>query len=678
LLIIYLFCLSITQAQRTLDNLDFEDLSEEDCSFLDSILQVDRSITTEEKIDYYGYMQASYESRGHYFLAMYCADSLKNIHLKNNNKEALAQIYREISMLHDYVGNYPEALQTSLAGLELFKELDDEEGIATSFNDIGVLHYYGGDQEEARKNFNKSLEIYQKLNDTAGIAMYYNNMANTLYEDEDLKLALSMYKQALEYDIALDDIAGQCITMSNIGEVYTAMGEFDKAEKLLLETLVLAESIDDPWSMTNPLRALGELYQETDELHKAIRVLEKGVNICKQIDALPEQSENYNLLYQLYKKNKDYERSLQYFELYIDLNDSLFNMEKDRVMKEMQAKYELQDKAREIELITKEKHISEMEYQNEIDEQNSKLTLLILGLIAFAVILIFTVRVVILKKKANNQLRAQNTIIQNKNEQLHEAYHQIEEKNNEILDSIRYAKRIQSAILPPTSRVNELLKDSFILYKPKDVVAGDFYWLEEKDGKILFAAADCTGHGVPGAMVSVVCNNGLNRSVREHSLTVPGAILDKTREIVNMEFGKSEEKVNDGMDIAICCLEGRQLSYAGAHNPLWIYRAENGEIEEIKANKQPIGKFHDPQPFKTHQVTLMKDDIIYIFSDGYADQFGGDKGKKMKTINFRKLLKSLGKRSMNEQYSRLNDAFDEWKGELEQLDDVCVIGVKIQ
>ena len=163
-----------------------------------------------------------------------------------------------------------------------------------------------------------------------------------------------------------------------------------------------------------------------------------------------------------------------------------------------------------------------------------------------------------------------------------EQKHEVESKNKEITDSITYAKRIQSAILPPEKVVKESLEDSFILYKPKDIVAGDFYWLEQKNGKVLFAAADCTGHGVPGAMVSVVCNNALNRSVREHGLTDPGKILDKTREIVIEEFEKSDEEVNDGMDIAICSLEGNSLQYAGAHNPLWVIR--NGAILETKAN----------------------------------------------------------------------------------------------
>jgi ligand-binding sensor domain-containing protein/serine phosphatase RsbU (regulator of sigma subunit) len=254
---------------------------------------------------------------------------------------------------------------------------------------------------------------------------------------------------------------------------------------------------------------------------------------------------------------------------------------------------------------------------------------------------------------------------------------EIEAHHKEVKDSIMYAKRIQSAILPPTKLVKSHLKDSFILYAPKDVVAGDFYWLEEVKGEVLFAAADCTGHGVPGAMVSVICNGGLNRSVREYGLINPGEILDKTREIVIEEFAKSEEEVKDGMDIALCSIKGKKLKYAGANNPLWIIQKDGTEVIQIKAEKQPIGKYAQEHPFKTHEIDVNEGDTIYLFSDGYQDQFGGEKGKKFKTANLKRLLLSIQNQSMEKQKELLIKAFEDWKGELEQVDDVCVIGVRI-
>jgi serine phosphatase RsbU (regulator of sigma subunit) len=319
----------------------------------------------------------------------------------------------------------------------------------------------------------------------------------------------------------------------------------------------------------------------------------------------------------------------------------------------------------------------------------------------------FYLLVIILQKIQTVQLEKENkkleaTVLERtaelaeKNEMLSKSLNEveqqksiIEEKNHEILDSISYAKRIQTAILPPPKLVKEHIDKSFILYKPKDIVAGDFYWMEPQENHVLFAAADCTGHGVPGAMVSVICNNGLNRAVREFGLTDPGEILDKTRELVIEEFEKSEEEVKDGMDIALCSLEVssgvRQLTdvsrthlkYAGAHNPLWIIRKGAREIEEIKADKQPIGKFGKAVPFRTNEIELQAGDTFYIFSDGFADQFGGEKGKKFKAKNFKELLLSIQDKSMEKQVSLIDAAFEKWKGNLEQLDDVCIIGVRV-
>ena len=286
------------------------------------------------------------------------------------------------------------------------------------------------------------------------------------------------------------------------------------------------------------------------------------------------------------------------------------------------------------------------------------------------------------QENAERKLFVKNKLITKQANEIEIAHRELHEKNTEIVDSIKYAKRIQSAILPPPNLYKSHLKESFVLYKPKDIVAGDFYWIEPANERVLFAAADCTGHGVPGAMLSVVCNGGLNRSVREHGLTDPGKILDKTRELVIQEFEKSDEEIKDGMDIALCSLDGYKLQYAGAHNPLWIIR--NEEVIETKADRQPISKFHKPLPYTTHTFDLEKGDTIYIFSDGYVDQFGGAHlpggragGKKFMAKAFRLLLLSIQDKRMEEQQLLIDEAFENWRGNLEQTDDVCVIGVRV-
>jgi serine phosphatase RsbU (regulator of sigma subunit) len=256
---------------------------------------------------------------------------------------------------------------------------------------------------------------------------------------------------------------------------------------------------------------------------------------------------------------------------------------------------------------------------------------------------------------------------------------EIEHKNREIIDSITYAKRIQEAILLPLPLVKNHLPDSFILFKPKDIVAGDFYWVDELDDLVIFAAADCTGHGVPGAMVSVVCHNALNTAIREFKLTDPGQILDKTRELVIKQFSKSTEDVKDGMDISLCVLHKKtlELTYSGANNPLWLLRKDDAEVFEIRPNKQPVGKGDMSRQFDSHTIQLSKGDLVYIFSDGFADQFGGDRGKKYKYKPFKDLLAANRNNGMDKQCDLINREFENWKKDLEQVDDICVIGVRV-
>lgn len=281
--------------------------------------------------------------------------------------------------------------------------------------------------------------------------------------------------------------------------------------------------------------------------------------------------------------------------------------------------------------------------------------------------------------------------------------HLVEEKNLEILDSINYAKRLQNAILTPVKTIYDTFEESFILYLPKDIVAGDFYWtnlakLNKREKRNMIAAADCTGHGVPGAMVSVVCSNALDRSVKEFGLTKPSEVLDKTTDLVIETFEKSEDEVKDGMDISLCSFEKYeehvQLQYAGANNNLWILSKKvslmvNGKslspaleldgvhLFEVKATKQPVGKYFERKLFENNEVELHSGDTVYMFTDGFADQFGGEKGKKYKYLPFKRFLLSMYEQDLQTQMAGLHDEFIRWKGEFEQIDDVCVIGVRV-
>jgi serine phosphatase RsbU (regulator of sigma subunit) len=277
-------------------------------------------------------------------------------------------------------------------------------------------------------------------------------------------------------------------------------------------------------------------------------------------------------------------------------------------------------------------------------------------------------------------------------EEIHRQKELVEHQNKEILDSINYALRLQKAILPEKEHIESALKESFVLFKPKDIVSGDFYWISEKSDETLVAAVDCTGHGVPGALVSMVGSNNLDRCVGEFGLRKPSDILDKLKELVVATFESTDDEVKDGMDISLIALvpessrgNKSMLQYAGANNPLWIVRkdtkppaeGEEPNLFEIKADKQPIGKFDYGKPFTHHEVEVEKGDCVYIFTDGYADQFGGPQGKKFRYKTLKNLLLQIHHLPMSEQRNILDKTFEKWKGELAQIDDVCVIGIRV-
>lgn len=285
--------------------------------------------------------------------------------------------------------------------------------------------------------------------------------------------------------------------------------------------------------------------------------------------------------------------------------------------------------------------------------------------------------------KLIDDLKESNATLEHKvlerTEEIQEQKEMVEEKNREIVDSINYAERLQRAILPPNRLIKKHLKDSFVLFKPKDIVSGDFYWMEVvEDGKVLLAVVDCTGHGVPGAMLSVVGANSLNRCVKEFGLRQPAEILDKLTDLIIETFEAHDSEVRDGMDISLVSIDmaNKEVEYAGAHNALWIVRRATLELEEIKATKQPIGLFDHRKEFVNHTVQLNQGDCIYLTSDGFADQFGGPKGKKLKSTAFKSMMVGFHERSMERQFEILTEEFERWKGDMEQVDDVCVIGVR--
>lgn len=412
---------------------------------------------------------------------------------------------------------------------------------------------------------------------------------------------------------------GIIMQYGNIGSLYTSMGKFKEAESYLLKSLQLADSINSQDDRKIAQYHLSRLYDTTGQHKKA----------------------------------------LEYYKRFVKTRDQMYDEEREEKLMELQATYEFNKKTALME--------AEQEKERAISESERKKQQSILWIVAGGVLIMafFTFNTY----RKNKTITLQKNLVEKKNTI-------IEEKQREITESINYAQRIQHAILPPVSILSEVFKENFVLYKPKDIVAGDFYWIERINDTLFIAAADSTGHGVPGAMVSVVCSNALNRSIKEFKLIDTGQILDKARELVLETFEKSSDDVKDGMDISLLSynFKSKTLYWSGANNPLWYI--QDNELKEIKGDKQPIGKTEYPKPFTTHQIAYKENTIFYLFTDGLADQFGGPKGKKFKYRQFLEMISSHSQLTLQQQANTIEKTFNSWKGDLEQVDDVCVIGIK--
>jgi serine phosphatase RsbU (regulator of sigma subunit) len=615
-----------------------------------------------------------------------------------------------IDIAYNYItaGEYATALPYALASHEHAQVTKDNFQMLDAYNTTGVCYKNIHKEKESIVWFDKAISILEQPGQNKFfLASVLMNVGGTLYDIGDFKKGLEYKERSLK--ICQETSNEECI-MNN----YISLGL--------------------------------DLVEKEKQYDKGIDYLKKAEDMLSGRD-LYKSRYVYEGLYKAYSAKADYEKAFSYMSKFMTFRDSIMSSEKLKQTNELEAKYESSKKQQQIELLGRNKRIQELQLlQNHADldkqkaenkaKQNSILLLekdkdlneaslkkkeaeaekqqaqlklmdeqkkmtesenrnqrviiysFIGGLILLVVLLFNIFRNYQQKKKANLEITQQKAELQiQKNI--------VDEKNKEIIDSIAYAKRLQEAILPPIKLVKSTLPDSFVLYQPKDIVAGDFYWmhtteshsLEVKGSErttnnpelILIAAADCTGHGVPGAMVSVVCSNALNRAVKEFDIKDPGKILNKVRELVIETFDKSESEVKDGMDISLCAIDLKtcEVKWSGANNPIWILKKNSDDMMEIKADKQPIGRYIDPKPFTTNTIQLQKEDIIYLFTDGYADQFGGPKGKKFKYSSLSKLMKSISHLNMNEQRNKLEETFKDWKGNLDQVDDVCVIGIKM-
>lgn len=635
-------------------------------SELDNLFnRLSKASSGHQKIDVYIDM-AKFYADSNFVLTLKYATKANKLAKELEQEEKYVNSLRIMADAYDYLGKYSDAQELNYELLDYYTGKNDIDKLNQIYINVGIVNYYQSNYDQSVEYSTKALKYYESINDSNGVSICYNNIANVHADKLDYKKALVFYYKALNMDLGYGNIAGAALILGNIAETYIELNEYDSAFTQFNVALEYSKEAKDEWQMANLYTGLGKLYNRQNKNKEAFEALNKALKITKKLSAMQEETEVYLQMHELYEKEKDFENSMYYLKLHHELNDSIYNKQTRDKIAELNTLYDIKDKEQQIK-----------DQESNAKFQKAQQIALIVGLLMLIIIVLILVKGNNAKKKRNQQLKGQKLLI--------------ETKNRDITDSIEYAQKIQKAILPHNEIIEKQFKDSFLYYQPKDIVAGDFYWLLEKEDSILIAVADCTGHGVPGAMVSVVCSNALNRSVKEYNLTKPSEILDKTTQLVTETFETNYSNIKDGMDIALCKFyKGtNKIEYAGANNPLWIVRDKNlcntetkleddkNKIIEVKANKQPVGKYINSSSFINHKIELLEGDTVYLFTDGYADQFGGPKGKKFKYRALKNLLLEIENQPLNKQKEMLSENFNNWKGDLEQVDDVCVMGIKI-
>ncbi len=604
--------------------------------------------------------------------------------------QKLGIYYRKMSIYDKAISYFLKAISTSQlinSKVDLYYSYN---GIANVYSEIGEVKKSEPDLkrafdyfEKAKQNIDKEKTNYNDL-----VAKTANNQATTYYilstinkDSSYIHKAIQLSRISIFNRIKNEDSAALASNYGNLGSMYIALYNmypsnlyldssgyyFNKAVSLS-ERFELADSYAYLGQYANYLATKAKKEKDKILAEKAITYLKesfKSSNSNSDYSTSLSTSEQIAQTYIWLGKN---DSAVKYLMQKSAIKDTILNGENKKIAEEMTYKYESDLKDAENNYLKNQAQLKE----EVISKKSNTINLMIIA----SVLLLGLVALVLVSRQKINKSRL---LIEQQQLETEKQRLIIQEKNKEIIDSINYAKRLQDAAIPSIDYFKSLLATSFIFYQPKDIVAGDFYWVYKlkNSNKLLVAAADCTGHGVPGSLVSIVCLNALNRCVDEFKLFEPAKILDQTTHIIQESFRQQENDVQDGMDIALILidLDTNKGLFAGANNPLLLFT--QNKLVELKGDNQPVGKQHKPLPFTQHEFQLAPNDLIFLFTDGYADQFGGDNGKKMKSKVFKENLESYAHLSIKEIHSSVEQQFNNWKGTHEQVDDILVMGIKL-
>ncbi|MEX1000813.1 MAG: tetratricopeptide repeat protein [Crocinitomicaceae bacterium] len=628
-----------------------------------------------------------------------------------------AELYNNKGTAYYLSDNYPQAIEEYRRSYEFKKVLKDTADIAMSLNNIAVAYHYMGQQDQALDYHYRALSLREAIGDLSGKAMSMNNIGLIYKSQKMYNEALDLYERAYKFvDTLNNKFIGSAI-VNNLGGIYAELGEYDKAIPYFLESCQLDSANNDMNGLVTSLGNYAKIHHELGDDKTASFYYAKAIKLAEELgiqkslifayknyaeflfnnqkyneawhyakkaydfsveikDVFSTKTLTHNLSEIALKKN-DMGAAYHYLKIHMEIKDSLVNIDKKEeiLKKTMQFEYHQKELKDSIEFAKKDEvRKIQLNAQKELIKKDKKqLNYLYMGLSILALMLLIIIRRFWIERK-------QKKLIADQKITLEAAHEQLEERNREVMDSINYAQLIQQALLKSEEHESEHLPKHFVYFKPKDIVSGDFYWSLEKEGYLYLAVADCTGHGVPGAFLTMLGTSFLNEINAKDQILEPAEILNQLRNRFITELSQKGD-VNDnkdGMDISLLRLHIDSLSiqWSGANNGLYIIDDQEKFIE-LKPDKQPIGYSEFQQPFTNHSVQLKKDYNIYLYSDGFPDQFGGEKGKKYKYKSFKDKLIEIHKEEMQQQKILLKREFMDWKGSLEQIDDVCVIGVRV-
>ncbi len=601
------------------------------------------------------------------------------------NKKISAIILNNIAQVYENTFQYENALNYYRQSVEITNELDNKNEAAVLYEKIADVHLERNEYDKAIENLQQTLKIDEELKDEGKVGATLNNMGIAYQSLGRKEEALNYYQKSLDITEKQGDRLQVSIALNNIGNVNFDWQKFNKAIEYYEKSIEIKEDIDYKTGLALSLHNIGNAYKALSNYQLALSFYKRSNDLASEINYQEVMARNYQALSEIYSITRDYKNAFEFQKLFTDSKHTIRD-ERTQIPEGLRREQVTADKLMIASLrrqIQRQKLLAELEANQRLKEieiknlelENQQTRLKRMQTIIFSsafIILIVAVFLFVVykqylqKKKANVELTEKNMLISFQKQQ--------------ITDSIRYASKIQKAVLPPKEFVTKIVPQHFILNKPRDIVSGDYYWTTQRGDESIIAVADCTGHGVPGAFMSMLGIAFLNEIVNKSSKTSSHEILDQLRAHVMKSLHQTgkENESKDGMDIALCIInmQKKELQFSGAHNPLYLIR--NNELTEIKADKMPIGiSLRYNQPFKCHQLSLQKDDLLYIFSDGYYDQFGGPNKKKFSMRRFRELLLEIHQESMEQQQHLLDQHFLEWKGGYDQLDDILVMGIRV-